>query len=62
MRDDGLADTKYRPCPLLVKFVEAYRLGKATGEGFMTIRAIRRRPAGNLLVTKLQSFLLEILA
>ncbi len=31
---DGLADTKYRPCPLLVKFVEAGWLGKKTGRGF----------------------------
>jgi len=31
---DGLADTKYRPCPLLVKYVEAGWLGKKTGRGF----------------------------
>ncbi|MFN4023489.1 MAG: 3-hydroxybutyryl-CoA dehydrogenase [Hyphomonas sp.] len=31
---DGLADTKYRPCPLLVKFVEAGWLGKKSGKGF----------------------------
>ena len=31
---DGLADTKYRPCPLLVKFVEAGWLGKKSGRGF----------------------------
>ncbi|MDA0239046.1 MAG: 3-hydroxybutyryl-CoA dehydrogenase [Proteobacteria bacterium] len=31
---DGLADTKYRPCPLMVKYVEAGWLGRKTGRGF----------------------------
>lgn len=31
---DGLADTKYRPCPLLVKYVEADWLGRKNGTGF----------------------------
>ena len=31
---DGLADTKYRPCPLLVKYVEAGWIGKKVGKGF----------------------------
>jgi len=31
---DGLADTKYRPCPLHVKYVEAGWVGKKAGKGF----------------------------
>jgi len=35
---DGLADSKYRPCPLLVKYVEAGWLGKKAGRGFYDYR------------------------
>ncbi|MBK8174645.1 MAG: 3-hydroxybutyryl-CoA dehydrogenase [Rhodospirillales bacterium] len=31
---DGLSDSKYRPCPLLVKYVEAGWLGRKAGRGF----------------------------
>jgi 3-hydroxybutyryl-CoA dehydrogenase len=36
---EGLADTKYRPCPLLVKYVEAGWLGKKTQRGFYDYRS-----------------------
>ena len=31
---DGFKDSKYRPCPLLIKYVRAGRLGRKSGRGF----------------------------
>jgi len=41
---EGLADTKYRPCPLLVKYVEANWLGRKTGRGFYDYASTPPRP------------------
>ena len=35
---DGLADSKYRPCPLLVKYVEAGWIGRKVKRGFYDYR------------------------
>jgi 3-hydroxybutyryl-CoA dehydrogenase len=41
---EGLADSKYRPCPLLVKYVEAGWLGKKAGRGFYDYRGEKPVP------------------
>lgn len=41
---EGLADSKYRPCPLLVKYVEAGWLGKKTMRGFYDYRGEKPVP------------------
>ncbi|MCD1635088.1 3-hydroxybutyryl-CoA dehydrogenase [Martelella mediterranea] len=38
MLHEGLADNKYRPCPLLVKYVDAGWLGRKSGRGFYDYR------------------------
>ncbi len=41
---DGLADPKYRPCPLLVRYVDAGWLGRKTKKGFYDYAATSRPP------------------
>lgn len=41
---DGFQDDKYRPCPLLLKYVNAGRLGKKSGHGFFEYPVQQERP------------------
>ena len=41
---EGLADNKYRPCPLLIKYVEAGWLGRKSGRGFYDYTVDPPRP------------------
>lgn len=42
--NEGLGDSKYRPCPLLVKYVEAGWLGRKSGRGFYDYRDETKAP------------------
>jgi len=44
LADEGLSDSKYRPCPLLVKYVEAGWYGRKVGRGFYDYTVTPPRP------------------
>ena len=54
---EGLANSKYRPCPLLVKYVEAGWLGRKTQRGFYDYRGDKPVPTPLNSLLDLQNFL-----
>jgi 3-hydroxybutyryl-CoA dehydrogenase len=55
MMYEGLSDSKYRPCPLLVKYVEAGWLGRKTKRGFYDYRSGKPVPTRQFMLTLAQS-------
>ena len=51
---EGLADSKYRPCPLLVKYVEAGWLGRKTERGFYDYRGEKPVPTRLAIIAAFQ--------
>ncbi len=52
---EGSSDSKYRPCPLLVKYVEAGWLGRKTNRGFYDYRGEKPVPTRYSAVSKIRN-------